>query len=189
MNARRLAAHAAALVALLGLAAPAAAQPWRYVDKKGRVHYTNDPNKLPAKKRKRAFEKLEKKRARAAAEAAAAAAAQPESAAATSAASIPLPAPESAASKAPEPTAHDLWKEKMQAADKAVSDLNTALSEARETAQAARRRAIITPSGFNSDKHAKAQAKLAELEGQLNDAKATRTRTQQAEPPVTRGER
>ncbi|MEZ4465835.1 MAG: DUF4124 domain-containing protein [bacterium] len=37
----------AAAIALL-LAVPVAAQPWRYVDRRGQVHYTNNPHELPS---------------------------------------------------------------------------------------------------------------------------------------------
>ncbi|MCA9557858.1 MAG: DUF4124 domain-containing protein, partial [Myxococcales bacterium] len=37
----------------LACAAPAAAQPWRYEDAQGRVHYTSDVNQLPKDKRDR----------------------------------------------------------------------------------------------------------------------------------------
>lgn len=182
------------LIAVLGLIAPAFAQPWRYVDKRGRVHYTNDPNKLPKNKRKRAQERLEKKRLREAARRAAAAPASvdgsPASVAPASLGSIAIPVPAagaaSADSKPKEPTAHEIWQEKMQAAEKDVADLGAELKTAQDDAQAARRKAIITPSGFNSDSHAKANARVTALEKKLADAQETSARTRKAEPPVAK---
>lgn len=185
-----------ALIAVIGLITPAFAQPWRYVDKKGRVHYTNDPNKLPKNKRKRAQERLEKKkRERAAAqaqaerEAAAAAVASdaaPASAADLNAIPIPDPGTVGAESTPKEPTPHEIWQEKMQAADKQVTDLGTELKTAQDEAQAARRTALITPSGYNSDKHAKANARVEALEKKLTDAQEASVRTRKAEPPVSK---
>lgn len=183
-----------ALIALCGLAAPSAAQPWRYVDKRGRVHYTNDPNKLPRNKRKKAQERLEKKRqeddaARAEAERQAAAAAVASEAAPASVGSIPIPDPAGAASaesKPKEPTAHEVWQGRMADADKQVTDLGAELKAAQDEAVAARNKAIVTPSGYNSDAHVKANARVEALEKKLGDAEAERTRTRKAEPPVTK---
>lgn len=171
------------VITLLGLAVPAAAQPWRYIDKKGGVNYTNNINNLPPKLRKKAREFVERKKQRRAAEAAAAPA--------TEAPAIAIPAPpsaaaKSAASKSDEPTAHDTWKVKVGEADKAVADLAMNLKQAQSRAQAAQRLALLTPTGFNSAAHLEAQARLKSVESQLVSAEAVRVRTRKAEPAVTK---
>jgi hypothetical protein len=45
-------------LAVLALALTAVAQPWRYVDEKGEVHYTNDVMQLPPKQRARVLKQL-----------------------------------------------------------------------------------------------------------------------------------
>ena len=174
------------VITLLGLCLPAAAQPWRYVDKKGHVNYTNNINSLPPKYRKKARALVERKKLRAAAEAAAAPATQ----APVGVPSIGIPSPPSAAaksaeSKSDEPTAHDKWKARAAEADKAVADLATNLEQAKDSAQAAQRRALLMPTGFNSAAHLKAQERLKSVESQLSDAETARVRTRKAEPPVT----
>ena len=173
-----------AIIALLGLVGPAAAQPWRYVDKNGHVNYTNNINNLPPKYRKKAQEMVDRKKLRAAAEAAAV----PSTEAPASVASIAIPAPPSAAaesveSKSDEPTAHDKWRARVSEADKAVADLALTLKSAQEAAEAAQRKALITPTGFTQGAHVEAQKALESVKQQLVDAETARVRTRKAEPP------
>lgn len=177
----------------LCFALPAAAQPWRYVDSRGGVHFTNNPNELPPALRAKAKARLEQKRQEAEAVAAAEAEAAAAAAAAAKAAGedpealpvVAVPSAEAPASAAPEskaPTARDIWQGKVAEAAKASVALDSELAEARVTAQEASRRAIITPSGQNSAQHAEALAKLAALEAEAQAARELLERTQAAQP-------
>lgn len=179
-------------VMISGVVATASAQPWRYVDKRGHVNYTNNINQLPPKLRKKVRAAIERKQARLAAERAAAEAAAPASAAVVSVPSIAIPAPataQSVASKPEGPTPHDKWREKLAAADKQVADLGIALADAQRVAQTARRKALITPTGFTSADWKRADAKVKSLNARLNTAEAARARLRKAEPPTRRRRR
>lgn len=190
------------LVALLA-SLPAGAQPWRYVDKQGVATYTTNPNDLPPAMRKKALAQLEQKRA----EALARQAIEAEAAAAApmSLGVAPLPdgtlpgaapgaapdsgapgaAPGSAApgSEAPKPpTAREVWQKKVTEAGERVATLTAELSAAQAAADEAHRRAIITPSGPNSAKHAEAQERLQALTEQLTQAQGLLSRLERAAP-------
>jgi len=183
------------LIVLLSVAAlPAGAQPWRYVNKQGVATYTTNPNDLPPALRKKALAQLEQKRAEALARqaieaeaAAAAAAAAPPSLgpaidgpAAPGSAAPGSAAPGSAAPKPP--TAREIWQKKVGEASEQVTRLSADLAAAQAAADEANRRAIITPSGQNSARHAEAQERLTALQQQLAEAQTMLQRLEGAAP-------
>ena len=195
------------LVALLA-SLPAGAQPWRYIDKQGVATYTTNPNDLPPAMRKKALAQLEQKRAEALArqaieaEAAAAApmslgvaplpdgtlpgvapGAAPGSAAPGAAPGSAAPGSAAPGSEAPKPpTAREVWQKKVTEAGERVTTLTAELSAAQAAADEAHRRAIITPSGPNSARHAEAQERLQALTEQLTQAQGLLSRLERAAP-------
>ncbi len=155
------------------LAAPAAAQPWRYEDAGGRVHYTSDVNQLPKAQRDRilAAREAELKRR----------AALPDAGAAPPPAARPAPPRRS-------PPARPKRSETEEGADEApdgraeaaapvvdpaaeVRRLEGELADARAARDRARRKALEVPSGQAYHARAQAEQKVEALEAALKAAR------------------
>lgn len=144
------------------------AQPWRYVDKKGSVHYTDNPHELPPKQRAAALEQLEEKRKARAQQAAQEALAAQEAAAKGPAIQMPADTPRPVqiaaepAEQAQEAQADPQkdWQDRVKKAEEAAKDAQQAAKRAEQTAVEASQRALVTPLGphFAAYEDAKSQA-------------------------------
>lgn len=160
----------AILVLTVLMAAPAAAQPWRYEDAQGRVHYTSDVNKLPKAKRDRVLAAREEERKR--------------RAALPDAGATPPPVVRPAPPRRPPPP-RPKPSETEDGAERAAKDagapaidhaavvrrLEGELADARTARDRARRKALEVPSGQAYHARALAEQKVEALEAALEAAR------------------
>ncbi len=173
----------------LALAAPAAAQPWRYVDKDG-VHYTNNPYELPPAQQKKALEQLERSDARRAAQQAEREAKAAEKAAQAAALSTTEGLPPPVATpvvlqngpdrKPVDPKA--AWRTRLEAAQGKATAAKAAAKAAEKAADAASRRAFTMPSGPNFAANQQAQDALKATRAAAVSAEAEVDRVRKSEP-------
>lgn len=155
------------IVALCLLALPLTllAQPWRYVDSKGQVHYTSNVDELPPKMRQRILDQWGD-------------------------AGVPPPPPprpepvrprparpvapvveEAVPAREAAPTAAAA-AEALLEAKLAVANLKVELQSAQATLEQARRQALLVPSGIAYAQRAEAEERVARLEAALKAAEA-----------------
>lgn len=183
-----------ALMALVtfGLAAPVAAQPWRYVDKGGAVNYTSNPYELPPKQRAKALKALEEAAARRKAEAerlkAQAASVQAQGGTISATEGLPPPVAKPVIldndgdGKAEKPDPMKAWRKRQAAAQAKVKSASAALKAAEKAAAVAQRNAFNSPSGPNYARHQQAQDALKARKAAANSARAEAARVQSADP-------
>ena len=176
------------LICVVVLAAPALAQPWRYVDKSGAVHYTSNPAELPLNRQKRAIEQRERLKAKRAARKIVEAqkAEQIKAQAILSPAGVPAPVDQpviinnEAVPQKIDPKAQ--WRTQVDQARQRVLKARTAKAEAKRAAERASRRAIVNPSGFAYAAHKKAQDAQIEKSRALIEAEAALQNIERAKP-------
>jgi hypothetical protein len=153
----------------LGLAAPAAAQPWRYEDAQGRTHYTSDVNQLPKERRDRILAAREEARKRRAALPDAGAPPAPPRPTPPRRPPPPRPKP-SETEEGAEPTPKEAEAPTVDPAA-VVRQLEAELAEARTARDRARRKALEVPSGQAYHARAQAEQKVEALEAALKAAR------------------
>lgn len=180
----------AALAAFgLTMAGPAMAQPWRYVDKNGAVHYTSNPYELPAKRQAKALKQrkaLEERRAKAAA-AEKAAAEKARTQQTLNADGVPPPVDQPViidndTTKAATPDPVEAWRKQVSDAERDVAMARAAATIADSAASQAQWKAQITPSGPNYAASQKALKLKADKKKALTEAEATLQRLQRQKP-------
>ena len=193
------------LLALLVTAPALGAQPWRYTDDQGQVHWTNDIYQLPKRQREAV---QAKRKARAEAQAEARAAQQPKSGeaptAGTDAPRQDAEQPPAAAlmrgvftapptmRSAPKPLARGSrkatkrggvdWGQRIRDAEARLQGAKTDLARGKEALVKARRQALIVPSGRAFAQRTMAEKQVARLEGLVGEARSALLRIRDAAP-------
>jgi hypothetical protein len=176
------------LIGLTLITAPAMAQPWRYVDRSGAVHYTSNPYELPAKRQKQAL--AQRKAQQEARKARLEAKAEQKAAAAANAALNPegIPAPVAQpvtvdnTTDTPKADPKAEYTERMAKARQRVLKARTDAGNADRSAQSANHRALVNPSGFAYDANKKAKDEQAKRQKGLIEAEAALQKLQRAQP-------
>ncbi|MCB9526022.1 MAG: DUF4124 domain-containing protein [Myxococcales bacterium] len=177
------------VLALLAVAAPAAAQPWRYVDKDGAVNYTSNPYELPVALQAKALKELEEAEARRKAEAerqaAEASAAQAQAIPVGEGLPPPVAAPVILNNDGPgksKPDPMKAWQARREAAQDQVKAAQDALKAAEKAAALAQRNAYNSPSGPNFAANQQAQDTLKARRAALTSAQAEASRVDKGDP-------